>query len=75
MRCDVIATGSETWTMRKENIKILEALEMWIWRRVERVSWVELRRNEARYNKWWKRKLGLPERRNPKPIAKNGWAT
>ena len=24
--------GSETWTMRKEDIKRLEAFEMWIWR-------------------------------------------
>src|SRR6218665_3211477 len=32
---------SETWTMRKEDIKRLEAFEMWIWRRMERISWIE----------------------------------
>ena len=31
--------GSETWTLRKEDIRKLEALEMWIWRRMERISW------------------------------------
>jgi len=30
--------GSETWTLRKEDIRRLEAVEMWMWRRMERVS-------------------------------------
>src|SRR3984885_9830703 len=38
--------GSETWTMRKEDIKRIEAFEMWIWRRMERVSWREHTTNE-----------------------------
>ena len=42
----VVPYGSETWTMRKDDIKRLEAFEMWIWRRMERVSWVERRTNE-----------------------------
>src|SRR5678816_2627402 len=33
--------GSETWTIRKEEIKKLEAFEMWIWRRMEKVSWTK----------------------------------
>src|SRR5688572_26861967 len=36
----------ETWTMRKEDIKRLEAFEMWLWRRMERVSSMEWRTNE-----------------------------
>src|SRR6218665_428316 len=39
----VVLYGSETWTMRKEDIKRLEAFEMWIWRRMERISWMEHR--------------------------------
>ena len=31
--------GCETWTLRKEDIRKLEALEMWLWRRVEKISW------------------------------------
>ena len=32
---------SETWTIRKEDMRRLEAFEMWIWRRMEKVSWTE----------------------------------
>src|SRR6218665_502739 len=42
----VVLYGSETWSMRKEDIKRLEAFEMWIWRRMERISWMEHRANE-----------------------------
>ena len=38
--------GSETWTLRKKDIKKLEALEMWIWRRMERISWTHKVTNE-----------------------------
>src|SRR6218665_2314055 len=37
---------AETWTMRKEDITRLEAFEMWIWRRVEKISWTEYVSNE-----------------------------
>src|SRR6218665_3157014 len=42
----VVLYGSETWTMRKEDLNRLEASEMWIWRRMERISWMEHRTNE-----------------------------
>ena len=42
----VVLYGSETWTMRKKDIKRLEAFEMWIWRRMDRISWIEHRTNE-----------------------------
>ena len=35
--------GSETWTLQKEDIRRLEAFEMWIWRRMMKISWTELR--------------------------------
>src|SRR6218665_3568393 len=38
--------GAETWTMRKEDVKRIEACEMWIWRSMERISWTEHRTNE-----------------------------
>src|ERR1700733_10483390 len=38
--------GSETWTMRKEDIKKLEAFEMWTWRKMEKISWTEQKTNE-----------------------------
>ena len=39
--------GSETWTLKKEDIRKLEALEMWIWRRMERISWKDKISNEV----------------------------
>ena len=38
--------GAETWTMRKEDIRGMEAFEMWIWRRMEKISWTKLVTNE-----------------------------
>src|SRR6218665_1814336 len=37
---------AETWTMRKEDVKRIEACEMWIWRGMEGISWTEHRTNE-----------------------------
>ena len=37
---------AETWSLRKEDIRRIEALEMWIWRRMERISWTENKTNE-----------------------------
>ena len=33
--------GAETWTLKKEDIRKIEAFEMWIWRQMERISWTE----------------------------------
>jgi len=38
--------GAETWMMRKEDVKRIEAFEMLIWRRMERISWTGHRTNE-----------------------------
>ena len=35
----VVLCGAETWTLRRNELKRLEAFEMWIWRRMERVEW------------------------------------
>jgi hypothetical protein len=42
----VVLYGSETWTLLKEDIKRLEAFEMWIWRRIMKVKWTEHKANE-----------------------------
>ena len=42
----VMLYGSETWTMRMEDIKRIEAFEMWLWRRIERISWRDHISNE-----------------------------
>ncbi|KAJ4451257.1 hypothetical protein ANN_02718, partial [Periplaneta americana] len=38
---------AETWTLRRSKKKQIEAFEMWIWRRMERVKWTDRIRNEA----------------------------
>ena len=30
--------AAETWTFKKEDIRRLEAIEMWVWRRMEKIS-------------------------------------
>ncbi len=42
--------GSETWTLTKEDIKWLEAFEMWVWRRILKISWTEHKTNEEVLN-------------------------
>ncbi len=37
---------AKTWLLRKEDIKTIEALEMWIRRRMERISWTEKKTSE-----------------------------
>ena len=33
--------GSETWTLRKKERNYLEAFEMWCWRRMEKISYMD----------------------------------
>ena len=42
----VVVYGCETWTLRRAKIDKLEALEIWIWRRLGRVCWQERIKNE-----------------------------
>src|SRR6476469_8576030 len=42
----VVLYGCETWTVRKEEINGLNAFEMWVWRRMGKVSWMDNRTNE-----------------------------
>ena len=42
----VLLYGSEIWSPKTEDIRRIEAFEMWIWRMMEKVSWVERKTNE-----------------------------
>ena len=44
----------ETWTVRKQEEKMIDAFEMWLWRRVLKVKWTEKRTNE-----WVRRQAGV----------------
>ena len=39
--------GCETCTMTKKMEKKINACEMWIWRKMQRISWTEKRTNES----------------------------
>ena len=42
----VLTYGCEAWTLGKAEKKRLEAMEMWIWRRMKKTSWVERKSND-----------------------------
>ena len=37
----VLLYGAEAWTMRKRERDRLEAFEMWVWRRMEKIKWTD----------------------------------
>src|SRR5215813_11692458 len=37
----VLLYGCETWTLRSRDINRWKAFEMWTWRRLERISWMD----------------------------------
>lgn len=44
MRCYVLSVlyyGLESWTLKKNDMRKMEAFELWIYRRILRISWVE----------------------------------
>ena len=43
---NVLLYGSETWTLKAADVKRLEACEMWIWRKMEKISWTGKVSNE-----------------------------
>jgi len=42
--------AAETWTIMQADRSKLEAFEIWIWRRMEKISWVDKKTNEAILN-------------------------
>src|SRR6266516_806127 len=42
----VVLYGCETWTLLQDEINRLQALEMWLWRGLEKISWVDRISNE-----------------------------
>ena len=41
----IVLYGAEIWTMRKHERMKIDAFELWCWRRVLRVSWMERKAN------------------------------
>ncbi|CAG9829743.1 unnamed protein product [Diabrotica balteata] len=41
--------ASETWTLKKADKNKLDAFEMWVYRRMLRISWIDHRTNSKGY--------------------------
>jgi hypothetical protein len=42
----IVFYGAGTWTLQKVDQKYLASFEMWCWRRMNKVSWIDRVRNE-----------------------------
>ena len=43
----VVVYGCESWTIKKSECRIIDAFELWCWRRLLRVSWTARRSNQS----------------------------
>ena len=43
----VIMYGCESWTIKKAERRIIDAFELWCWRRLLRVPWIARRSNQS----------------------------
>ena len=43
----VVVYGCENWTIKKDEHRIIDAFELWCWRRLLRVSWTARRSNQS----------------------------
>jgi hypothetical protein len=47
MVCPVVMYGCESWTVKKAEHQIIDAFELWCWRRLLRVPWPARRSNQS----------------------------
>ena len=43
----VVMYGCESWTVKKAECRIIDAFELWCWRRLLRVPWTARRSNQS----------------------------
>src|SRR6218665_2567681 len=55
---------AETWTLRKEDINRLKAFGMWIWRRMEKISWTQHISNDGSVKTGRRRKIPVNDNKN-----------
>ena len=41
----IVLYGADSWTMRKLERKMIDAFELWCWRRLLRVTWIDRKTN------------------------------
>ena len=47
MVCPVVMYGCKSWTVKKAEHRIIDAFELWCWRRLLRVPWTARRSNQS----------------------------
>ena len=45
--CPVVMYGCESWTVKKAELRRIDAFELWCWRRLLRVPWTARRSNQS----------------------------
>ena len=50
MAFPVVMYGSESWTIKKVELRRIDAFELWCWRRLLRVCWTARRSNQSIVN-------------------------
>jgi hypothetical protein len=46
IKWSIVLYGSETWTLHKTDKTKIQAFEMWIWRRIQKISWQDRKTNK-----------------------------
>ena len=54
---NVALCGSETWTLGKNEERIINAFETWCWRRVLKIKWTDRIMNDGSFSKGERRKI------------------
>ena len=49
--------GCESWTIKKDEERMIQVFELWLWRRVLRISWKDRKTND-----WVRETIGVPEK-------------
>ena len=49
----VVMYGCESWTIKKDEHRRIDAFELWCWRRLLRVPWTARRSNQSKGNQSW----------------------
>jgi hypothetical protein len=60
----IVLYGCETWTLLADDIAKLEALEIWLWRKLKKcVTWLQEKKSEVVWERMSESELYAKERR------------
>lgn len=65
----MILNESETWTINKKEKNMLEVLEIWCWRKIQRTSWTERKKKLRHLEYCHSKKKNIDRYSNEKDMA------